>query len=109
MIATSAKVDIKGLDAKTLERVGGDSYFTREKKSGKKGEEEFFKQGEKPEVRTYHLAGAQKKILTKPIEKEALLRPRNRPEDDRQDAPVCNQERTIPRQLLGQQFQLEDR
>ena len=50
MIATSAKVDISGLDEKTLEKVGGESYFTREKKSGKKGEEEFFKQGEKPEV-----------------------------------------------------------
>jgi large subunit ribosomal protein L6e len=50
VIATSAKVDISGLDEKTLEKVGGESYFTREKKSGKKGEEEFFKQGEKPEV-----------------------------------------------------------
>jgi large subunit ribosomal protein L6e len=50
VIATSAKVDVKGLDEKTLEKVGGESYFTREKKSGKKGEEEFFKQGEKPEV-----------------------------------------------------------
>ena len=50
VIATSAKVDVKSLDEKTLEKVGGESYFTREKKSGKKGEEEFFKQGEKPEV-----------------------------------------------------------
>lgn len=57
VIATSAKVDIKGLDEKTLEKIGGESYFTREKKSGKKGEEEFFKQGEKPEVRltSFHI------------------------------------------------------
>lgn len=50
VIATSAKVDVKDLDEKTLEKLSEESYFTREKKSGKKGEEEFFKQGEKPEV-----------------------------------------------------------
>ena len=51
VIATSAKVDLKGIDEKTLETVSGEGYFAREKsKKGKKGEEEFFKQGEKPEV-----------------------------------------------------------
>lgn len=52
VIATSAKVDLKGVDEKTVEKVAKDGYFAREKgKEGKKGEEEFFKQGEKPEVR----------------------------------------------------------
>ena len=34
-----------------MEKVSEDGYFSREKKSEKKGEEAFFKQGEKPEVR----------------------------------------------------------
>ncbi len=51
VIATSAKVDVSGLDEKTLEKVSEVDYFTKEKKSQKgKGEEAFFKQGEKPEV-----------------------------------------------------------
>jgi hypothetical protein len=46
------KVDLKGVDAKTLEKVSEPDYFTREKKADreKKGEEAFFKHGEKPEV-----------------------------------------------------------
>lgn len=56
MIATSAKVDLKGIDEKTVEKVGEEGYFTREKKGETSGEEAFFKQGEKPEVslRIYH-------------------------------------------------------
>lgn len=50
VIATSTRVDLKGIDQKTVEKVGGEGYFTREKKQDKKGEEAFFKQGEKPEV-----------------------------------------------------------
>ena len=50
VIATSYKIDLKGIDEQTMEKVGGDGYFTREKKQDKKGEEAFFKQGEKPEV-----------------------------------------------------------
>ena len=51
VIATSTKVDLKGVDSKALEKVSGDSYFAREKKSKKeKSEEAFTKQGEKPEV-----------------------------------------------------------
>ncbi|KAI9699015.1 MAG: hypothetical protein M1836_003204 [Candelina mexicana] len=49
VIATSAKVDLSGIDDKTVEKVGSEGYFTREKKQDKKGEEAFFKQGEKPE------------------------------------------------------------
>lgn len=50
VIATSQKVDLKGIDSKTVEKVGGQDYFAREKKTEKAGEEAFFKQGEKPEV-----------------------------------------------------------
>lgn len=51
MISTSAKVELKGVDEKTVEKAGAEGYFTREKKQDKNGEEAFFKQGEKPEVR----------------------------------------------------------
>lgn len=51
VIATSSKVELKGIDGKTVEKVAEDGYFTREKKQDKSGEEAFFKQGEKPEVR----------------------------------------------------------
>lgn len=52
VIATSSRVDLKGVDQKTLEKVSEPGYFTRDKKTDKqnKGEEAFFKQGEKPEV-----------------------------------------------------------
>ncbi|KAG7006744.1 60S ribosomal protein L6-2 [Physcia stellaris] len=49
VIATSFTVDLKGIDEKTVEKVGGEGYFSREKKQDKKGEEAFFKQGEQPE------------------------------------------------------------
>ncbi|KAF2083544.1 60S ribosomal protein L6 [Saccharata proteae CBS 121410] len=49
VIATSTKVDLSGIDSAVVDKVGGDDYFTREKKQDKKGEEAFFKQGEKPE------------------------------------------------------------
>jgi ribosomal protein L14E/L6E/L27E len=51
VIATSTKVDIGGLDQKTVDKVSSPEYFAREKKSRKqKGEDAFLKQGEKPEV-----------------------------------------------------------
>ena len=50
------KVDLKGIDEKTVEKVGEEGYFTRDKKRDKKGEEAFFKQGEKPEVRAVAVA-----------------------------------------------------
>lgn len=52
VIATSAKVELSGIDSETVEKVGKEGYFAREKKSEKAGEEAFFKQGEKPEVST---------------------------------------------------------
>ena len=41
-----------GVDQKKIDEVAGDKYFAREKGDKKKGEEAFFKQGEKPEVRS---------------------------------------------------------
>ncbi|KAI5299853.1 60S ribosomal protein L6B, partial [Ascosphaera atra] len=49
VIATSAKVDLQGVDEKILEKASEPAYFVREKKAEKKGEEAFFQQGEKPE------------------------------------------------------------
>lgn len=55
VIATNTKVDLKGVDGKTLEKISELNYFTKEKKSEKaKTEEAFFKQGEKPEVGFWH-------------------------------------------------------
>lgn len=50
VIATSHKVDLSGIDAKKVDEVAGEKYFALEKGDKKKGEEAFFKQGEKPEV-----------------------------------------------------------
>lgn len=50
VIATSTKVDIAGIDTKSVDKAAGDDYFAREKSKGGKGEKDFFKQGEKPEV-----------------------------------------------------------
>ena len=50
VIATSHKVNLAGLDQAKIDEVAGDKYFAREKSDKKKGEDEFFKQGEKPEV-----------------------------------------------------------
>lgn len=53
VIATSHKVDLSGVDQKKVDEVAGEKYFAREKTDKKKGEAEFFKQGEKPEVSKY--------------------------------------------------------
>jgi large subunit ribosomal protein L6e len=54
---------LSGVDSKKIDEVAGDKYFASEKGDKKKGEEQFFKQGEKPEVRKYALAG-EKPTLT---------------------------------------------
>src|SRR4051812_9509607 len=51
VIATAHKIDLSGIDSKKVDEISGDKYFAREKGEKKKGEEQFFKQGEKPEVR----------------------------------------------------------
>ena len=50
MIATKTKVDLKGIDEKIVQKAGEEGYFTRDKPTKGKGEEEFFAKGEKPEV-----------------------------------------------------------
>ena len=53
VIATSQKVDLSGVDSKKIEEVAQPKYFTAEKTKEKAGEEAFFKQGEKPQVRNF--------------------------------------------------------
>ena len=53
VIATSYKVDISGLDQKKVDEISAPKYFTAEKAKEKAGEEAFFKQGEKAQVRKY--------------------------------------------------------
>ncbi|KAL8841738.1 MAG: hypothetical protein Q9205_001369 [Flavoplaca limonia] len=78
VIATSVKVDLKGIDEKVVEKVSEEGYFTREKKNDKVGEEAFFKQGEKPEKKKISSARASdqkavdKTLLTN-IKKEPML------------------------------------
>ncbi|KAI9800985.1 MAG: hypothetical protein M1825_003519 [Sarcosagium campestre] len=81
VIATSAKVDLSGVEASVLEKVKADGYFAREKsasKGGKKGEDEFFKQGEPKERKKIESGRAadQKavdKALIATIKKEPFL------------------------------------
>ncbi len=58
VIATSYKVDVSGLDQKKVEEISQPKYFTAEKAKEKAGEEAFFKQGEKPQVRFWLHRGA---------------------------------------------------
>lgn len=51
VIATSEKVDLAGVDAKKIEEIAAPNYFTADKAKQKAGEEAFFQQGEKPQVR----------------------------------------------------------
>jgi len=51
VIATSTSVDINGVDEQVLKKASEDGYFTKDKAAHKPGEDAFFKQGEKPEVR----------------------------------------------------------
>jgi large subunit ribosomal protein L6e len=50
VISTATTVDVKGVDGKLLEKLSDKKYWAGDKASKKKGEEAFFKQGEKPEV-----------------------------------------------------------
>lgn len=50
VIATQTKIDISGVESSTLDKVAKADYFVRDKSKKQKGEEAFFKQGEKPEV-----------------------------------------------------------
>ncbi|CZR60915.1 probable ribosomal protein L6.e.B, cytosolic [Phialocephala subalpina] len=78
VIATSHKVDLAGVDSKKVEEVGGEKYFAAEKGEKKKGEDAFFKQGEKAEKKkpSSSRAADQKavdKALLATIKKEPYL------------------------------------
>ena len=103
-------MDLKGIDEKVVEKVGEDGYFTRDKAENKKGEEQFFAQGEKPEV-SESCAGqfrARKKALVADLmatlEEEGRLRSRQRPEGCRPCIIDEYQERAasdrIPRKFI---------
>lgn len=53
VIATSQKVDFAGIDEAKINEIAQPKYFTAEKSKEKAGEEAFFKQGEKPQVRPH--------------------------------------------------------
>jgi len=78
VIATSTKVDLKDIDKETLKKVSDENYFAREARDKKKGEEAFFKQGEKQEKkeisshRVEHQKSLDKSILAT-IRKTPLL------------------------------------
>lgn len=69
VIATNTKVDLKGVEDKTLEKISEPNYFTKERKSEKaKTEEAFFKQGETPEKKKPTSARASdQKSVDKPL------------------------------------------
>lgn len=65
VIATSTKVDLNGVDSKTLDKISEPKYFTKDKKAEKaKTEEAFFKQGEKPEVITSFYGKISRNFMT---------------------------------------------
>ncbi|XXG94651.1 hypothetical protein Hte_000908 [Hypoxylon texense] len=49
VIATSYKIDLKGIDQSKVDEVAQAQYFVRDKAKDKATEEAFFKQGEKPQ------------------------------------------------------------
>jgi large subunit ribosomal protein L6e len=78
VIATKTSVSVDGIDSKTIDKVGGADYFSRDKKADKKGSEEaFFKQGkaEKKEVSSDRAEDQKKvdKALLANIKKEQML------------------------------------
>jgi len=76
VIATSQKVELKGLDAKMVEKAGKEGYFTSDKKKEKAGEEAFFKQGERPEKKQIASARATDQ---KAVDKALLTNIKNEP------------------------------
>jgi large subunit ribosomal protein L6e len=51
VIATSTTLNIKAIDKDLLKKLSDKEYFAREQSEKKTGEDAFFKQGDKPEVR----------------------------------------------------------
>ena len=76
VIATKAKVGLKDLDHKLMEKVSSNDYWKRDKSSkSKKDEEAFFKQGEKQEVGHQNVALEDWVVLTADCRKRSHLRP----------------------------------
>jgi len=68
VIATSQKVDLKGVDEKKVTQVSQPKYFTAEKAKEKAGEEAFFKQGEKPQKKKINSSrAADQKTIDKAV------------------------------------------
>ena len=93
-------MDLKGIDEKVVDKVGEEGYFTRDKVQNKKGEDQFFAQGEKPEVMGNYIANLQReKFLFADLivasEKEDYLRSRQRPKSCRPCLIDEHQERAI--------------
>lgn len=92
-------MDLKGIDEKVVEKVGEEGYFTRDKAENKKGEEQFFAQGEEPEV-SEPFAGqvdSRERWLADPmaaLEEESCLRSCQRPKGCRPRITDEHQERT---------------
>lgn len=106
VIATSHKVDLSGIDQKKVDEVAGDKYFAREKSEKKKGEEEFFKQGEKPEVCSWAKLDLESFINSRLLEEEAVKQPRRRSKSRGQGSFGNYQEGAHATQLPQQHFQL---
>lgn len=98
VIATKTSVDISGIDNSVVEKVGGEKYFAREKKDSTKGEEGFFKQGEKPEVQLPSISQAAQRTDNS-AEEGSEQGPRGRPEVGRQGHPSQHQEGAFPVEL----------
>ena len=111
VIATSQKVDISGVDAKIIDKVAEPKYFTADKTKEKAGEEAFFKNGEKPQVRWQHrhpsLRGNGNGTigLTRFTEEGDLQQPRGGPEGRRQGSARQHQEGRYARELPCHFFQ----
>jgi len=79
VIATKTHIPLDSIDGATVEKVGGEGYFKRDRKADKKGSEEaFFQQGEKAQKKevSSERAADQKKIdqgLLATIKKEPML------------------------------------
>lgn len=68
VIATSYKVDLKGLDSSKIDEIAQATYFTRDKAKDKASEEAFFKQGEKPQKKEISSSrAADQKSVDKPL------------------------------------------
>jgi large subunit ribosomal protein L6e len=75
VIATKTTVSLDGIDSATLDKVGGEGYFARDKKGN---QEAFFAQGEKPAKKEVSSVRAEDqkavdKALLSTIKKDPLL------------------------------------